>query len=223
METNPLLRLSLIARSCLQRRPTLLPRLPQYKRHLSLTPQTAAPPSQDQPNPPRPSFSSSLSALSSSLGASRPASPNLNALAELPARFTARALVPPHHLHIYSTKHNTHISLTRPDRSPIIVVSTGNLGFKKAARGTYDAAYQLGAYMMKRIRDSGLLTNPPSKEKRIDRLELILRGFGDGREAIKKILLGSEGMLVRPRIVRVTDATRLKFGGTRSKKPRRLG
>jgi len=77
--------------------------------------------------------------------------------------------------------------------------------------------------MMKRIRDSGLLTNPPSKEKRIEKLELILRGFGDGREAIKKILLGSEGMLVRPRIVRVTDATRLKFGGTRSKKPRRLG
>jgi len=77
--------------------------------------------------------------------------------------------------------------------------------------------------MMKRLRDSGLLTNPPSKEQRIDKLELILRGFGDGREAIKKILLGSEGMLVRPRIVRVTDATRLKFGGTRSKKPRRLG
>jgi small subunit ribosomal protein S11 len=77
--------------------------------------------------------------------------------------------------------------------------------------------------MMKRMRDSGLLTNPPSKEQRIDRLELILRGFGDGREAIKKILLGSEGMLVRPRIVRVTDATRLKFGGQRSKKPRRLG
>lgn len=77
--------------------------------------------------------------------------------------------------------------------------------------------------MMKRIRDSGLLTNPPSKERRIEKLELILRGFGDGREAIKKILLGSEGMLVRPRIVRVTDATRLKFGGTRSKKPRRLG
>ena len=98
----------------------------------------------------------------------------------------------------------------------MIAVSTGNLGFRKANRGTYDAAYQLGAYMMKRIRDNGLLT-------KIEKLELVLRGFGDGREAIKKILLGQEGMGLRPRIVRVTDATRLKFGGTRSKKPRRLG
>ena len=70
--------------------------------------------------------------------------------------------------------------------------------------------------MMNRIQQQGLL-------KEIYEVELVLRGFGDGREAIKKILLGSEGMGLRPRIVRVTDATRLKFGGTRSKKPRRLG
>ena len=70
--------------------------------------------------------------------------------------------------------------------------------------------------MMNRIQQEGLLA-------KIQQLELVLRGYGDGREAIKKILLGSEGMGLRPRIVRVTDATRLKFGGTRSKKPRRLG
>ena len=54
-------------------------------------------------------------------------------------------------------------------------------------------------------------------------LEVILRSFGPGREAVTKILLGSEGKALRNRIVRVTDGTRLKFGGTRSKKPRRLG
>ena len=123
---------------------------------------------------------------------------------------------PPHHLHIYATRHNTHITLTKPDRDPIISVSCGNLGFRKAARGTYDAAYQLGAYTMGRIQEQGLLTQ-------IQKLELILRGFGPGREAITKILLGSEGMNLRPRVCKVTDATRLKFGGTRSKKPRRLG
>lgn len=123
---------------------------------------------------------------------------------------------PPHHLHVYATKHNTHLTLTRPDRNPIISVSTGNLGFRKAGRGTYDAAYQLGAYVMGRIQEQGLMT-------KINRLELVLRGFGPGREAVTKVLLGSEGMGLRPRIVKVTDSTRLKFGGTRSPKPRRLG
>ena len=57
----------------------------------------------------------------------------------------------------------------------------------------------------------------------IRHLEVVLRSFGPGREAVTKILLGAEGRALRGRIVRVTDGTRLKFGGTRSKKPRRLG
>ncbi|MCJ1257596.1 hypothetical protein MMC24_005422 [Lignoscripta atroalba] len=123
---------------------------------------------------------------------------------------------PPYHLHVYAHKHNTHITLTRPDRGPIMSVSTGNLGFKKAGRGTYDAGYQLGAYVMGRIQDQGLLA-------KITKLELVLRGFGPGRDAVTKVLMGGEGMNLRPSICRVSDATRLKFGGTRSKKPRRLG
>ena len=121
-----------------------------------------------------------------------------------------------HHLHVYSTKHNTHITLTKPDRDPIISVSSGTIGFRKAARGTYDAAYQLGAYVMGRIQQQGLLSQ-------IKNLEVVLRDFGPGREAVTKILLGSEGRNLRGRVIRVCDATRLKFGGTRSKKPRRLG
>lgn len=57
----------------------------------------------------------------------------------------------------------------------------------------------------------------------IRKMEVTLRGFGAGREAVTKALLGSEGRLLRGKIVKVADATRLKFGGTRSKKPRRLG
>ncbi|KAL9017050.1 MAG: hypothetical protein Q9185_005604 [Variospora sp. 1 TL-2023] len=121
----------------------------------------------------------------------------------------------PHHLHIYSTRHNTHITLTKPDRNPIISVSAGTIGFRKAARGTYDAGYQLGAYVMGRIQQQGLLSQ-------IQHLEVVLRDFGPGREAVTKILLGSEGRNLRGRVVRVCDATRLKFGGTRSKNARRL-
>ncbi|KAI4173638.1 MAG: hypothetical protein LQ343_002813 [Gyalolechia ehrenbergii] len=121
----------------------------------------------------------------------------------------------PHHLHVYSTRHNTHITLTKPDRDAIISVSAGTIGFRKAARGTYDAAYQLGSYVMGRIQQQGLLTQ-------ILYLEIVLRDFGPGREAVTKVLLGSEGRNLRGRVVRVCDATRLKFGGTRSKNARRL-
>lgn len=69
---------------------------------------------------------------------------------------------------------------------------------------------------MGRIQTQGLLA-------KISSMEVILRDFGPGREAVTKILLGAEGKNVRSTIVRVMDATRLKFGGTRGKKPRRLG
>jgi small subunit ribosomal protein S11 len=69
---------------------------------------------------------------------------------------------------------------------------------------------------MGRIQEQGL-------NAQIKRLEVVLRGFGAGREAVTKALLGSEGKLLRGKVVKVSDSTRLKFGGTRSKKPRRLG
>ena len=54
-------------------------------------------------------------------------------------------------------------------------------------------------------------------------IEVVLRGFGPGREAFQKAILGSEGNQIKPLIVKVTDATRLKFGGCRSPAVRRLG
>lgn len=132
--------------------------------------------------------------------------------------------VRPHHLHIYATRHNCHITLSAANRDAILSVSAGNIGFKKAQRGSYDAAYQLGTYVMSVIRNQAMLDeNYRGKGGYIKHLEVILRDFGPGREAVTKILLGSEGRAVRSRIVRVTDGTRLKFGGTRSKKRRRLG
>ncbi|KAH8731141.1 hypothetical protein GQ44DRAFT_605035 [Phaeosphaeriaceae sp. PMI808] len=121
-----------------------------------------------------------------------------------------------HKLHIYSTKHNTHITLSKPNHDALISVSCGNIGFRKAGRGSYDAAYQLAAFVMSRIQDKGLLPQ-------IQKLELVFRGFGSGREAVAKAIMGSEGKRIRGLIVKLSDSTRLKFGGVRSKKPRRLG
>ncbi|KAL7627878.1 hypothetical protein AAE478_002073 [Parahypoxylon ruwenzoriense] len=122
----------------------------------------------------------------------------------------------PFHFHIYSHKHNSHITVTKPNRGAIISVSTGNIGFRKGKRGTYDAAYQLTAYVIDKLHQGNW-------HKNITAMEVVLRGFGAGREAATKVLLGNEGRMLRDKIVKVSDSTRLKFGGTRSQKMRRLG
>ena len=54
-------------------------------------------------------------------------------------------------------------------------------------------------------------------------IEVVLRGYGPGREAFQKALLGQEGRDINQLVSKVTDGTRLKFGGTRSPAVRRLG
>jgi small subunit ribosomal protein S11 len=121
-----------------------------------------------------------------------------------------------HHLHVYATKHNTHVTLTRPNREPMLSLSTGNINFKKANRGTFDAAYQLTNYSIAQMIEKGFMQS-------IQKIEIIMRGFGPGREAFQKAILGTEGRAIQPKIHRVTDSTRLKFGGCRSRAVRRLG
>ncbi|KAK2755884.1 hypothetical protein FQN54_005680 [Arachnomyces sp. PD_36] len=111
-----------------------------------------------------------------------------------------------YHLHVYAHKHNTHLTLTRPNRDPMLSLSCGSLGFRKSHRGGYDPAYQLSSYVMGKIQERGFLME-------IKALEVVLRGYGPGREAFTKILLGQEGKVIRNLVTQVTDATRLKFGG----------
>lgn len=123
---------------------------------------------------------------------------------------------PPHHLHVFSHKHNTIITLTRPNGNPMMSMSCGQIGFRKGGRSGFDPAYQLSAHVMAQIQERGYLLE-------IKRLALVYRGFGKGREAFTKVLLGSEGRRIRGLISRVSDSTRVKFGGARSRKVRRLG
>lgn len=145
-----------------------------------------------------------------------------------------------HRLHVLTTKHNTHLTLVQPPKSAaqtpssgissinasaaeqkkmvdvLLSLSAGNIGFRKAGRGSYDAAYQLTAFTLKTMKEKGMLRD-------IQGLEVVIRGFGAGREAVTKALLGAEGRIIRKKITAVVDATRLKIGGTRSPRPRRLG
>lgn len=111
--------------------------------------------------------------------------------------------------------------------------STGNIGLRKAQRKTFDAAYNLAAYTFRKMAERNwkiggkkshqppmMLNDPVMKHRGI---EVVLRGYGQGREAFSKALLGSEGRMIKPLVKKVTDNTRLKFGGTRSRAVRRLG
>jgi small subunit ribosomal protein S11 len=120
-----------------------------------------------------------------------------------------------YNINIFTHKHNTHITVSKPNRDAILSLSTGNIGFKGSKRGTFDAAYQLGVYAMNRLTNEGW-------HQKIKYLGITFRGFGQGRDAMSKVLLGNEGRLFRDAIRHVSDGTRLKFGGTRSKRPRRL-
>lgn len=123
---------------------------------------------------------------------------------------------PEYHLHVYSHKHNTHITLTSPGRNPLVSFSCGNIGFRKSGRKSYDAAHQLTAHTLSVIQGKDYF-------KEIKALEIVLNGFGVGREAFTKALLGTEGKNLQHLITTVTDSTTLKYGGTRSRESRRLG
>ncbi|KAF2761548.1 translational machinery component [Pseudovirgaria hyperparasitica] len=124
---------------------------------------------------------------------------------------------PAHCLHIYSHKHNTHITLTDPKHEAIINVSTGNLGFRKSGRKTFDAGYQLAAFVLNKIAGNNSL------RENMKQVHLSFRGFGQGREGATKAIVGTEGMVIRNKVRKVTDVTPIAHGGPRGSKPRRLG
>ncbi|KWU46539.1 translational machinery component, partial [Rhodotorula sp. JG-1b] len=143
----------------------------------------------------------------------------------------------PYKLHVYSTRNNTILTLsTSPSGAqqpaagdphvPVAWVSAGSAGYKGAARGTYDAAVEVSLKMFKKIQD---LVEPPvlSGGKKLKaagppptELEIVWKGFGQGRDAVFRTLMSADGDNVRHLVRRVTDATPLKIGGTRPKKRR---
>ena len=119
------------------------------------------------------------------------------------------------HLHVHSTRNNTIATFTNHEGNPIAWWSGGSCGFKKNNRSSYEAGYQCSVRAFEKILDHRNNVGPFS-------LEIIFKGFGQGREAMQKALLASEGEKVRPFVARLTDHTPVKIGGTRAKKARRL-
>jgi len=121
---------------------------------------------------------------------------------------------PIYHLHWKSTRHNTVATFTNGEGNVVGWISGGCCGFKHSRRGEYEAGYQCAVRIFKKIEER-LLVEP-------FKLELIYKGFGLGRQALDSALLTTEGEKIRPLLLRMTDRTPLKIGGTRAKKARRL-
>ncbi|CCH44440.1 37S ribosomal protein S18, mitochondrial [Wickerhamomyces ciferrii] len=94
-----------------------------------------------------------------------------------------------------------------------ISLTGGSAGFRKSARGEYEAGFQASAKMFNLMAEKGYLDHD---------LEIVVKEFGKGREAFLDALKGKEGNRIRHKVVRVRDATKLKFGGVRAPRRRRL-
>lgn len=98
---------------------------------------------------------------------------------------------------------------------PKLHITAGQLGFRKAQRQEYEAGFQVALKLFRTIEDEKLI-GPK------DKIELIVKDFGKGRDAFFAALQGKEGTNIRKYIDRIYDNTKLKFGGNRPKKLRRL-
>ncbi|PIA18032.1 translational machinery component, partial [Coemansia reversa NRRL 1564] len=112
-------------------------------------------------------------------------------------------------LHVHASSNNTIVSLTDANGRVFFNSSGGQVGFRKAQRSGFEAAYQATASIANKARD---------KDIRIRSLEIRLRGFGTGRDAAFKAVT----TLTSWPISAVTDVTPIPFNGCRPKKARRL-
>ncbi|KDQ64913.1 hypothetical protein JAAARDRAFT_167672 [Jaapia argillacea MUCL 33604] len=122
-------------------------------------------------------------------------------------------------LHVQATLNNTITTLERPNGTPAAIFTAGKCGFKRGNRAGFEAGYQTAVATFKRI--EAIKEELIKGDEGPMALELIFSGFGQGREATYRALMTSEGDVVRPLVVQITDKTPIKIGGTRAKKMRR--
>lgn len=128
------------------------------------------------------------------------------------------------------------IDLVRPLEDVKINLTAGVLGFRNTKQGEYEAGFQTAARMFALIEERGYLKQGGSRSylhsgnsnrshnnsgSRLG-LELIFSNFGKGREAFLNALNGVEGNNIRPFVNRVTDNTKIKIGGVRPPRARRV-
>lgn len=127
------------------------------------------------------------------------------------------------------TKEMEIIDTIRPQEDVKISLSAGILGFRHTKQGEYEAGFQTTARMFALINERGYFKNAQKSYNRSRSfgqqgvgLEIMLCEFGKGRDAFINVLNGSEGNNIRRHVTRVTDNTRIKIGGSRPPRARRV-
>ncbi|KAL0949550.1 hypothetical protein HGRIS_009599 [Hohenbuehelia grisea] len=119
-------------------------------------------------------------------------------------------------LHCKSSRNNTIATLTHENGKTLAWFSGGSCGFKKGNRSSYEAGYQCA------VRSFEALQQHAAQQTKQVELKLIFKGFGQGRDALHRALMTTEGEAIRPLVSYIVDRTPIKIGGTRAKKARRL-
>lgn len=126
-----------------------------------------------------------------------------------------RGLVKPvYAVSVKSSRNNTIITFARPNGQQLVTLTGGKLGFKKSNRNGYEAGYQCAVGIIGAMEQELVRTDYD--------WELLLSGFGQGRDAMLTAITTAVGVNVKSRLKRVTDRTPLKIGGTRGMKTRRV-
>jgi small subunit ribosomal protein S11 len=115
-------------------------------------------------------------------------------------------------IHAVAVTKNLHVTICDHKHNPVIAISAGQLGKKHSHRNTPEAAYDTTVRALERLADS------PYKVREV---ELVLKGFGNGRYGFLQAISGPKGEFVKRKVVRVTDATPLQIGRIKARNARR--
>jgi small subunit ribosomal protein S11 len=115
-------------------------------------------------------------------------------------------------IHAVTTTRNIHVTITNHKHNPVVSVSAGQLGFKHSKRATTEAGIDTSINAFQRLTNSNL---------QVDEVEVVLKGFGKGRLGFLSALMSKQGDFLRPKVVRITDATPLRIGSVRAKNLKR--
>ncbi|KAI8825838.1 uncharacterized protein EV422DRAFT_491556, partial [Fimicolochytrium jonesii] len=115
-------------------------------------------------------------------------------------------------LHILANRNNTHATFTNPKGLILATATAGNLGLRKAARGTSDAGYQTVAHLAEK-KYHGVDLKRATEEG----IHMKFSGFGPGRDQAFRAIVAAGW-----KINMITDVTPFAHGGCRPRKKRRL-
>ncbi|PWN26087.1 translational machinery component [Jaminaea rosea] len=134
--------------------------------------------------------------------------------------FAGRRPTTIHKLHVQTTRNNTIITLTRPNGATLYSVSSGQVGFKGANRSGFEAGYQTALNVFETLARRRNEWGAKFRNEPVAWLHVVWNGFGQGRDAVYRAFLSSEGESARAMVHTMSDATKIKIGGVRPKKKR---